>query len=353
MTLIQVENLTKVYGEKIALRNIDLKIDRGDYFAVVGPSGAGKTTFLRLLDLLDEPSSGRILFDGIDTACPEEERLALRRKIGMVFQQNVMLNASVYENLAYPLRIRGMRNKIDARVNETLQLVGLTGFERRRALTLSGGEMQRVSLAQALVFEPSVLLLDEPTANLDPRNVSIIERIVSEVNRNEGATVVMATHDIAQAENTASKVAILREGSLVEAGDVGQVFSKPSEFLATFAGLWNAYPGDAVLVEDGLAVVDLGDDIRIEAATRKKGKVTVFIRPEDILLSTSPIQSSARNILKGIVTEIFDLDQLVQLKVNVGKEFAVVITKKSFKHLKLNLESQVYLTFKASSIRVL
>ncbi len=353
MPFIEIQNLTKQYGEKVALGNVGLKVERGDFFAIVGPSGAGKTTLLRLLDLLEEPSSGSIFLDGIDTSCSEKERLALRRQIGMVFQRSVMLNASVYDNVAYPLRIRGMKEKIVARVNEALNLVGLTGFEKRRAVTLSGGEAQRVSLAQALVFEPKVLLLDEPTANLDPRNVSIIEAIVSKVNREDGVTVVMATHNIAQAENSASKAAILREGSLVEAGDAGDMFGKPSEFLASFSQPWNVYSGLAEPLEEGLALVDLGNDLRIEAATQKKGKVTILIRPEEIILSTSPIQSSARNMLKGRVTEILDLNQQVQLKVNAGKEFTVIITKKSFKDMRLNLESSIYLNFKASSVRVL
>jgi len=353
MPIIEVQNLTKSYGERTALRNVDLRVDREDFFVVVGPSGAGKTTLLRLLDLLEEPTSGHVFFDGTDTACPEKEKVVLRREIGMVFQRVNMLNTSVYENVAYPLRIRGVRDKIAERVDEVLELVGLRGFEKRKAVTLSGGEMQRVSLAQSLIFDPELLLLDEPTANLDPRNVNIIEGIVSKVNRELRVTVVMATHDIAQTENLASKVAVLREGALAEVGNAKEIFRRPSEFLATFTEPWNVFRGQVHSVQDGLALVDLGDNVRIETATRKRGKVTVFIRPEEITLSASPIQSSARNTLQGRVTEILDLNQQVQLKVDVGKEFAVIITKKSFQDMRLNLESQLYLNFKASSVHVL
>lgn len=353
MALIEIENLTKTYGEAVALSNIGLRIEQGDFFAIVGPSGAGKTTLLRLLDLLEEPSSGRILFSGIDTASPDKDRLTLRRQIGMVFQRSVMFNTSVYQNVAYPLRIRGIENDIDRRVNEALELVGLEGFERRHALTLSGGEAQRVSLAQALVFQPKLLLLDEPTANLDPRNVSIIESIVTKINHQEQVTIVMATHNITQAEQIASKVAVLREGALAEVGDATEVLRKPSELLVSFAVSVNVYSGEAHPFEDGLALVDIGDNIRIEAATRKKGKVTVFIRPEEIILSTSPIKSSARNSLMGKVTGIVNLAERVQLKIDAGKEFVVIITKRSFQDLELNLDAEVYLNFKASSVRVL
>jgi tungstate transport system ATP-binding protein len=352
MALIETQDLTKIYNDKIALSNVGLRIEQGDFFAIVGPSGAGKTTLLRLLDLLEEPSSGCILFNDIDTSIPDKDRMTLRRQIGMVFQRSVMFNTSVYDNVAYPLRIRGIKNDIDRRVNEVLELVGLEGFERRHALTLSGGEAQRVSLAQAMVFQPRLLLLDEPTANLDPRNVSIIESIITKINHQEQVTIVMATHNIGQAEQIASKVAILREGVLAEVGNATEVLRRPSELLVSFARV-NAYSGEANPNEDGLASVDIGDNVQIEAATRKKGKVTVFIRPEDIILSASPIKSSARNTLKGKVTGIIDLAERVQLNVDAGKEFKVIITKKSFQDLKLNLDAEVYLSFKASSVRVL
>ncbi|MBS7648036.1 MAG: ATP-binding cassette domain-containing protein [Halobacteria archaeon] len=352
MPFIETQGLTKLYGEKVALRNINMKVDKGELLAVVGPSGSGKTTLLRLLDLLDEPSDGKIIFDGVNTSCPEKEKLLLRRRIGMVFQQSVMFNTSVQNNVAYPLRIRGLKTNIDEKVNETLELVGLRGFEKRNAVTLSGGEMQRISLAQALVFEPELLLLDEPTANLDPRNVSIIEEIISKVNRERGVTVVMATHNILQAEHLASKVAILHEGRLVEIGDVEEIFRK-SDFLASFTRLWNIYSGQAYALEDELALIDLGDEVKIEAITQKRGSVTVFIRPEEIIISVEPIRSSARNMLKGKIIEVSDLNQKVQLKVDAGKEFTVVMTKKSFKEMKLNLESQIYLNFKASSVHIL
>ena len=353
MLIVEARNLTKQYHEKVALKNINMGIDRGDFLAVVGPSGSGKTTFLRLLDLLDEPTEGQILYDGVDIAKPEKERLVIRRHIGVVFQQSVMFNTSVYDNVAYPLRIRGASGDLTQKVDETLALVRLEGFEERRATALSGGEMQRVSLAQALIFEPELLLLDEPTANLDPKNSVIIEQIVSKVNRERNVTVVMATHNMLQAQNLASKAAVLREGELTEIGSVEEVFRKPSDFLTDFAKLQNVYSGQARVIEHGLALIDIGGKVTIEVTTQKEGNVTMFIRPEEIIVSTSPIQSSARNMLKGKVIEVVDLNRQVQIKVDTGKEFTAVITRKSFEEMKLNLGSQVYLNFKASSVHVI
>jgi tungstate transport system ATP-binding protein len=353
MAFIETQDLTKKYGEKYALKSVNIKVNRGEFIALVGPSGSGKTTLLRLLDFLEKPTSGCIIFDGVNVVYSEKEILNLRRKIGMVFQQSVMFNTTVYNNIAYPLQIRGIKNGVTEKVKEALELVGLKDFEKRKAVTLSGGEMQRASLAQALVFEPELLLLDEPTANLDPRNASIIEEIISKVNRERKVTVIMATHNLSQAERLAFKIAILYEGRIAEVKDAKEAFIKPSDFLASFANLWNVYSGEASPLEGGLSLIDLGEGVKIEALTQKKGSVTLFIKPEDIIISINPIQSSARNVLKGRIIEIIDLNNQVQIKVNAGKEFTAILTKKSFKEMKLNLDSQVYLSFKASSIRVI
>ncbi len=353
MPIIETRSLTKHYGEKTAIRNVEIKIDKGDFVAVVGPSGSGKTTLLRLLDLLEEPSEGRILFDGIDTASSENDRLRIRRRIGMVFQQGVMFSTSVYNNVAYPLQIRNSTTDLDRKVRDVLELVSLAGFEERRATTLSGGEMQRVSLAQALVFEPELLLLDEPTANLDPKNAVMIEQAVARINRERKVTVVMSTHNMFQAENLASRAAVLREGELIEIGSVGEILKKPSDFLAGFAKLQNVYSGRAKLIEPGLASVRIGGNVEIIVATEREGDLTLFIRPQEIIVSMDPMQSSARNMLKGKIVEVVDLNRLVQIKADVGRELTATVTRRSYEEMKLTLGSQVYLSFKASSVQLI
>ena len=195
--LVETLNLSKLYDGTDALKNVNVEVNRGEVLAVVGPSGSGKTTLLRLMNLLETPSSGQILFDGRDVACSDADRLTLRRRMGMVFQQAVLFNETVCENIAYPLKIRGyLKKKSGLKVRDALKLVGLSGFEKKRATGLSGGEAQRVALAQAMISEPELLLLDEPTVNLDPRNVSIIESVISKVNREQGTTIILATHNM-------------------------------------------------------------------------------------------------------------------------------------------------------------
>jgi len=352
--LIETHNLSKFYNGTEALRNVNMKVDKGEVLAVVGPSGSGKTTLLRLLNLLEMPTAGEVFFDGRDTAWSDAGRVALRRRMGMVFQQAVLFNETVYENVEYPLKIRGRYDESkDLKVKDALKLVGLSGFEKKQATGLSGGEAQRVALAQAMVYTPELLLLDEPTVNLDPRNISIIESVISKVNRERGTTIIIATHNMLQAERLATKVAVLREGELAEVGDAKEIFRKPSDLLASFGRILNVFTGQSYLTEEGTAIIDIGGGVKIEALTTKTGSVTVFIRPEEIIVSKSPIVSSARNMLKGKVEEILDLDQSVQLKVDAARQFTVNITKRSFQEMKINLGSDIYLSFKASSVYIM
>ena len=145
------------------------------FFTLIGPSGSGKTSLLRMIDLLDTPTTGKIFFDGTDTAAHDAARLTIRRRMAMVFQKPAVLNTTVANNVAFGLKFRGTgRDEINTRVHEALSIVGLPQMEARKAVTLSGGEMQRVAIARALVTHPEVLVLDEPTANLDPVNSEII-----------------------------------------------------------------------------------------------------------------------------------------------------------------------------------
>lgn len=226
--LYELENVRKAYGERVVLDVERLTIAPGEALALVGPSGAGKSTLLRLLNFLEAPTQGQISFQGTLFSAADAMPLALSRRVTTVFQRPFLLNRSVKANVEYGLRLRGRRNG-QARVAAALEQVGLADLARQSARTLSGGEAQRVALARAIVLEPDVLLLDEPTANLDPYNVRLIEEIVGQLNRERGTTLVLVTHNIFQAKRLATRVGFLLDGRLVETAVTGTFFNHPTD----------------------------------------------------------------------------------------------------------------------------
>ena len=221
-------NVTKEYQGRRVLQVDNLKIERGEVFALVGPSGAGKSTLLRLLNFLEPPSTGRIRFLDIEFGASQPMPLQYRRRVTTVFQRPILLNRSVQANVGYGLSLRGLRDP-DGEIEKALEQVGLQALSRQRARTLSGGEAQRVALARAIVLKPDVLLLDEPTANLDPYNVGLIEEIVTKLNREQGTTLVLVTHNVFQAKRLAHRVALMLESQIIEAGDVETFFESPQD----------------------------------------------------------------------------------------------------------------------------
>lgn len=223
-----IEGVSKAYGGRQVLHIDRLEILRGEVLALVGPSGAGKSTLLRLLNFLEPPSAGRIRFGQIEFGPDGEAPLAVRRQVTTVSQRPVLLNRPVLANVQFGLRLRGQRNAT-AQVAVALEQVGLTHLARQQARTLSGGEAQRVALARAMVIQPSVLLLDEPTANLDPANVALIEQILRTLNREQGTTLVLVTHNIFQAHRLAHRVCFMLDGQVIEVADVQTFFEAPAD----------------------------------------------------------------------------------------------------------------------------
>jgi len=272
----------------------------------------------------------------------------------MVFQRTVLFGASVYDNVSYGLRMRKMpRNVVEEEVKKALSLVRLEGFEKRSARRLSGGEQQRVALARALVLKTKLLLLDEPAANLDPKNTAILEEIIATANHELKTTIVMATHNMFQAKTLPHRVALINDGRISEVGASTEIFGKLSKNLASFAAIDNTFAGTARIIEGGTTIVDIGNGVQIEAALQKQGETSIFISPQDIILSRNPLKSSARNEFKGRIAQIADMGSLVKLTVDVGKPFTAQITKRSFNEMALNLNVEVFIAFKASNVQAI
>jgi tungstate transport system ATP-binding protein len=226
--IYRIERLTKEYGGRRVLEVEQLEIRGGEILGLVGPSGSGKSSLLRLLNFLEPPSSGEIEFQGKRLTNGQEMPLELRRMVTTVFQHPMLLNRSVWDNVSFGLELRGRRNERPT-IQAALEEVGLAQLSRQRARTLSGGEAQRVVLARAIALRPQVLLLDEPTANLDPYNVGLIEGIARRLNQEQGTTLVLVTHNVFQAHRLADRVAFLLEGKIVEIAGTQQFFESPRD----------------------------------------------------------------------------------------------------------------------------
>jgi tungstate transport system ATP-binding protein len=235
-SIYRLEDVRQLYNKREVLRIDSLQVFQGEILGLVGPSGTGKSTLLRLLNFLEQPSQGTIFFKNVPFRMGQKMPTTLRRRVTTVFQQPYLLNRTVAANVHYGLRLRSNPNG-QTLVDSVLEQVGLCHLANQRAKTLSGGEAQRVALARALVIQPDVLLLDEPTANLDPYNVGLIEKIITQSNVEQNTTIVLVTHNVFQAKRLAHRVALLLDGRIVEIDFVHSFFESPhDERTAAFIG---------------------------------------------------------------------------------------------------------------------
>ena len=231
--MIQIKNLSKTYAGSVqhhALENVDLVIEDGDIFGIIGASGAGKSTLVRCINLLEHPTAGQIIIDGRDvTDYSGKSLIELRRSIGMIFQNfSLFQQRTVLQNVMFPLELRGDKGEHrKKRARELLALVDLSDKEASYPSQLSGGQQQRVAIARALANEPRIMLCDEATSALDTRTTVSILELLKSINTELGVTMVVITHSLAVAEKICNKIAVIDEGKIVESGATDQVFSHP------------------------------------------------------------------------------------------------------------------------------
>jgi molybdate/tungstate transport system ATP-binding protein len=351
--MIEVRNLYKDWKE-FSLKSINLEVKKGEYFAILGPTGVGKTLLLETIAGFHIPDRGEVWIDGHDvTNLPPE-----RRRIGFIYQDySLFPHFTVEENIEFGLKLRKSTSPDTnrKRLKEIMDWLSIAHLAHRYPNTLSGGEQQKVAIARAIAIEPSTLLLDEPLAALDLRTRDYLREELKKVKLELGITMVHVTHDQTEAMVLADRIAVMMKGQIMQVGTPYEIFNKPQNAeIADFVGVENILSGIVRNNENGVAEieVDMGNyPYNIFAVSDyKAGKVKVFIRPEDIILSERRDESSARNVVKGGIEELNDMGPLTRVKLD--NSLVALITKQSRESLGLRKGDEVYATFKATSVHV-
>ena len=313
---LRIDKLTKAFGGNTVVKGVDLSFNKGEFVSLLGPSGCGKTTILRMIAGFESPNSGTITVEGTDLTSLKPNQ----RQIGMVFQAYALFpNMNVADNIGFGLKIARMpKPEREARVEEMLKLIGLSGYGKRFPFELSGGQQQRVALARALAPSPRMLLLDEPLSALDAKiRVSLREQI-REIQRELGITTVFVTHDQEEALSISDRIVVLSEGSVEQFGTPFEVYNRPlTRFVATFVGQINTL--DATVADAGRKSVQIGTStVTIPAlpnSARNGEAIALTMRPEAVSLS----DVTGRDIqLEGRVAEVHFLGSVIRLKVDLG-----------------------------------
>lgn len=343
-------------GGRAVLEVDELEVVPGQVLAVLGPNGAGKSTLLHVLALLETPTRGEVLFDGVPV---RGDPLPYRRRMAVVFQESLLLDTSVESNVASGLVLRGVpARERERRVALWLERFAIAPLARRSGRTLSGGEAQRASLARALVMEPEVLLLDEPFAALDTPTREALMDDLERVLRDMDTATVLVTHDRAEALRLGDRLAVIIGGRVRQSGLPSEVFAAPvDEEVAAFLGTETIAPGRVRSVEGGLAVVDVqGLQVEVAAAPNLDSEVLVCLRPEDVVLSPaedSAGSSSARNRLPAVVRRVVPAGPHVRVDLDAGFPLVALITKQSLEELALVAGSRVVASFKATAVHLI
>jgi molybdate/tungstate transport system ATP-binding protein len=355
--VIRLENLHVRVGN-FDLHDISLEVPKGGYALIIGPTGSGKTTLLEAVAGHAPLRAGRVfMHDEEVTELPPE-----RRGLGFVYQQyHLFPHLSVRQNIGYGLRRAGDGREPSAstiRVSELAEMLGITPLLGRMVQGLSGGEQQRVALARALAPRPSILLLDEPFAAVDPASRLTLRRELRELHEREGITTLQVTHDFDEALRLGDLVAVLSEGRIAQSGRPEQVFRYPnSAFVARFIGTGNVIAGvierKEPASESGMfRGLFRGETLTLDVVAEREGPAHAVIRPEDIVLSLTPHPDSARNHMPGRVVRLERSGPVTLVHLDVGRQLLASVTTASVEELGLKAGRSVMVAFKATAIHL-
>ena len=319
-TLVEFMNVQKTYdGTELVIKNLNLKIEKGEFLTLLGPSGSGKTTCLMMLAGFETPTHGKVMLGGVELNNVPPHK----RGIGMVFQNYALFpHMSVYENLAFPLEVRKFNtNAIKTRVEKVLEMVELMQFGSRRPAQLSGGQQQRVALARALVFEPDLVLMDEPLGALDKNLREQMQYEIKHIHENLGMTVVYVTHDQTEALTMSDRIAVFNDGVIQQLAPPNELYEKPvNAFVAEFIGENNRLQGTIKETKGSSCLVAVEDNLISATNVNEQAKgsnVTLSLRPERI--SLNPKVGTDMNIFEAEVLELIYLGDHIRCRMNICK----------------------------------
>lgn len=346
--MLELRNISKRFPD-FSLTDVSFTVNRGDYFILLGESGAGKSMLLETIAGLVQPESGSILMEGVDIT---REKIQ-KRGMGLVFQDYAIFpHMTVSGNIGYSLHGQNAgREDKERRIAGVAEQLSISSLLNRRPSTLSGGELQRVALARTLIQQPRVLLLDEPLASLDTRIKSGLRSLLRNIHR-QGQTIVHVTHDYEEALSLGNRIAVIHQGSIIQQGQPDEVFRNPgSEFVAHFVGLRNFFPARLTgEMYNTIALADKKVPIRLIPGDSGPNGF-ILIRGEDIILSNEPFESSATNNLQGTITEIIPGIKGIDVVVDAGIRLHALITASSLEHLELSEGKKIWLHFKATAVK--
>lgn len=346
--MIRIESLSRSWDD-FSLRDISFEVNEGEHFVVLGPTGCGKTLLLEIIAGFHFPDRGHIFLKNRDITFDPPKK----RGIGFVYQDYMLFpNMTVRDNIAYGLKAKGLKGKIiEGKVEELAGLLGIEHLLDRFPRKLSGGEAQRTSLARALSIDPKILLLDEPLSALDPNLRSDIRSEISGLLKSRGTTTIHVTHSREDAIVMGDRIAIMNDGRIVQTDIPDKVFRHPSSrFVAEFVGVENIFRGTALRKEHLAYFKSKG--ITLITTSNVTGEAYASVRPEDIIISLSKMDSSARNCIKGEVKELIDMGGIMRVMVDCGALFAVNITQASCEEMGISFGQDVYLIFKAQNVNL-
>jgi len=348
--MLELKNIS-LSNPGFSLKNISFKVNKGEYFVLLGMSGAGKSMLLEMIAGLTNPDSGEIILN----EKPINKSKPYEREVGLVFQDHAIFpHLTVGGNIGYALKRQSLSHSAKQELIQSIaDRIHIGQLLHRQPSTLSGGELQRVALARTLVQKPEVLLLDEPLAAIDTKLKAEIRSLLRQLNR-EGQTIVHVTHDFDEAISLANRIAIVHEGKIIQTGTPEEVFSSPrSEFVAHFVGIRNFFKAKLIETETG-CIAELGKSLRIVSTQKSgSGEGYLMIRGEDLTISVENYESSARNNFMGKIIEVSGSRSGMDVIINIGVPVHVIVSKESVKDLGLVEGKSVWVHFKASAISII